>query len=306
LFTKMLIPLDGSSAAEEILPYSEKVAAIFGSSIVVLNVAGMVDAEVEIRRTYVESIVTNLNNELRHLTESGKASVTVSGQVSRGYPAEEISRYAASSDIDFIMISPCGQSGSSHCTLGDTTEKVVRSSRVPVWIAPPYESRDKQDISWPVSNILVPLDGSKLGECVIPFLKAMARLTLTKDSKMTLLNVKEPSLVNADYPEKTMRMGWDDHVKQQTAWIEKNSQEYLNNMKLILADTAIKVNTEIIAGDPGESIMNYALHKSVNLIILATHGMTGIARLEYGAVADKILHRSTIPVLLIRPEVCYF
>jgi nucleotide-binding universal stress UspA family protein len=306
LFTKMLLPLDGSAAAGEILPYAEKVAAIFGSSIVVLNVAGVVDAEVEMRRTYVESIVTNLNNELRHLTESGKANVTVSGQVRMGYPAEEISRHAADNDIDFIMISPCGQSGASHCTLGDTAEKVVRSSRVPVWIARPYEYRDKQDISWPVSNILVPLDGSKLGECVIPFVKELARLTLTKDCKMTLLNVNEPSPVNADYPEKTMRLSWDEHVKRQTAWIEKNSRDYLNNMKLKLADTAIKVNTEIITGDPGESILNYALHKSVNLIILATHGMTGIARLEYGAVADKILHQSTIPVLLIRPEVCYF
>ena len=309
MFSKMLLPLDGSVVAEEILPYAEEVAGVLRSSVVVLNVASPADSEIEMRRAYVKSTVANLNDELGHMIDrSGNnqnAEVRASGEVRTGYPAEEISRYAADNDIDFIMISPYGLSGVRRWTLGGTAEKVVRSSHVPVWIGRSYVSGDKKNSPWPINNILVPLDGSNLGECVIPFVKEMASLILTKNAEITLFNANEPLLINADYPERTMRMGWDEHVKQQTIWIEKTSREYLNNIKQKLKDTGFKVNVEVNIGNPEEMILNYATSKSVNLIILVSHGRSGITRLEYGNVADKILHRSRIPIFLVRPEACY-
>jgi nucleotide-binding universal stress UspA family protein len=310
LYNKMLLPLDGSKLAEEILPYAQEVAAALRSNVVVLNITGSADLEIEMNRVYVKSMVEHLHDELGHIvTQHGSDSngaIKITGEVRTGYPAEEISKFASENGIDFIMLSPYGQSGVRRWSLGGTTEKVTRSSRVPVWIGRFKYSNNKKDISWPINNILIPLDGSDLSECVIPFVKDIAKLALARKAEITLFNVNEPLMVNADYPEKIMHMSWDEHVKYQTLWMEKTSQEYLNNVKRKLEDTGFKVKTEITIGNPTEMILNYAISKSINLIILATHGRSGITRLEYGNVADKILHRSRIPIFLVRPEACYF
>lgn len=306
----MLLPLDGSKLAEEILPYAIEVAAVLKSSVVVLNVTGLVDPEITMHQAYVKSVVENILNELEHVIIRTKGNpseaIKVSGEVRTGHPAEEIIKYANESDIDFIMLSAYGQSGARQWALGGTTEKVTRSSRVPVWVVRSRDSNNKKYVSWPIKNILVPLDASSLGECVVPFIKEMAGLTRTKKADITLFNVNEPVLINADYPEMIMPLTWNEHVKQQNIWLEKISLEYLNNIKRKLEDIGLTVNIEIAFGNPAEAILNYAGNKSVDLIILATHGRTGIARVDYGNVADKVLHRSRVPIFLVRPEICYF
>ena len=83
------------------------------------------------------------------------------------------------------------------------------------------------------------------------------------------------------------------------------SGKYLAGVESRLASEGIKVRTESLEGyRPSETISEYAQNKDMDLIVIATHGYTGLKKLMFGSVALGILHDSHIPILLVRPESC--
>jgi len=150
-------------------------------------------------------------------------------------------------------------------------------------------------------NILVPLDGSALAECTLSHVK-----NLFKDGsvgEVTVLNV-----VKVDLPWATL--GFDQYFKtidinpiREPLFIA--SRKYLADIESRLVSEGIKVKTESLEGNrPADTIIEYAQEKGMDMIIIGTHGHTGLKKLLLGSVAFGVLHQSHIPVLLIRPESC--
>ncbi len=151
-------------------------------------------------------------------------------------------------------------------------------------------------------KVLVPLDGSALAECTLSHVK-----NLFKDGsvgEITLLNV-----VKVDLP--WAQMGSDDIPTRGIdlqAIVEPlfiASRRYLADIESRLGSEGIKVITESLEGNrPADTITQYAQGKGMDMIIIGTHGYTGLKKLMMGSVAFGVLHQSHIPVLLIRPESC--
>jgi nucleotide-binding universal stress UspA family protein len=149
---------------------------------------------------------------------------------------------------------------------------------------------------------LVPLDGSPLAECTLSHVKS-----LLKDGsvgEITLLNV-----VKVDLP--WAKMGSDDlptrgiDLQAIREPLFTASRKYLADIESRLGSEGIKVKTESLEGNrPAETITDYAQKKGMDMIIIGTHGITGLKKLMLGSVAFAVLHQSHIPVLLIRPESC--
>src|SRR4030043_1189496 len=150
-------------------------------------------------------------------------------------------------------------------------------------------------------KVLVPLDGSGLAECTLSHVK-----NLFKDGsvrEVTLLNV-----VKVDLP--WAAMGVDEYPKA----IDINaiteplfiaSRKYLADVESRLVSEGIKVKTESLEGNrPADTITEYAQEKGMDMIIIGTHGYTGLKKLMVGSGALGVLHQSHMPVLLIRPESC--
>lgn len=144
-------------------------------------------------------------------------------------------------------------------------------------------------------KILVPLDGSKVAECALSHVK-----NLVKDGavgEVTLLNVVNVYLQGyGEYP---------GHVNinaiRENLFME--SRKYLADVESRLASEGIKVKKESLEGNrPADAISDYAQKNGIELIVIATHGYTGLKKLMFGSVALGVLHESHIPVLLIRPE----
>jgi nucleotide-binding universal stress UspA family protein len=149
-------------------------------------------------------------------------------------------------------------------------------------------------------KILVPLDGSELAECALSHVKSLA-----KDGgagEVILLNV-----FKVDIPWRGEYTGDSFNII-----IERIEEELLTKSKKYLADVesrlvseGIKVKTESLEGNrPADTISEYAQNNGVDLIVIASHGYTGLKKLMLGSVALGVLHDSHIPVLLIRPESC--
>ena len=148
-------------------------------------------------------------------------------------------------------------------------------------------------------KILVPLDGSELAECALSHVKS-----LVKDGavgEVTLLNVFKVDIA----PAGVRSYAHSVDINKFRESMFKESTDYLANVASRLTSEGIKVKIESLEGNhPADAISDYAQKTGVEMIIIATHGYTGLKKLMLGSVALGILHESHIPVLLIRPESC--
>jgi len=143
------------------------------------------------------------------------------------------------------------------------------------------------------NKILVCLDGSQLSEQILPYAEAQAK---SFSSKLTLIKVVTlPGVVSQDYAGTTIF----DQLKQ----AEDEAKSYLSKIAKDLRLKGIEVNYEVLNDSPiGQTIVSYAHKHAFNLIALATHGHGGLGRLFLGSVADYILQKSDLPMLIIRPK----
>lgn len=150
-------------------------------------------------------------------------------------------------------------------------------------------------------KILVPLDGSELAECVLSHVKNLS--SPNELPEIILFRVCEPPVILADFPA-ILQEDWDDHVKKETEHMNQQCSLYLNVVEQKLKQSGLSVTTQTALGRPAEQIIEYAEKNKVDVILMATHGRSGISRWAYGSVADKVLRSSPVPVMVIRPEDC--
>ncbi len=153
-------------------------------------------------------------------------------------------------------------------------------------------------------KIVVPLDGSKLAECVLPHVEELAKSCNTKE--VILVTVTEriiattgvtqviPSVGSLPPPEPVIKLPVAIGKKQ------RQGQRYLNRIAKRLQKEGIEVRTEVLLGNPAEEIASFAEHYGADLIIMASHGRSGPSRWAYGSVTDKVFRASCVPVLMIR------
>ena len=146
-------------------------------------------------------------------------------------------------------------------------------------------------------KILVPLDGSELAECTLSHAKMMIKEGFAREA--ILLNI-----VRVDLPWAELYGANFNKDAVREAYFT-SARKYLADVESRLGAEGIKVKTEVLEADrTGAAITDYAREKGMDAIIIATHGYTGLKRLMLGSVAMSVLHESSIPVILIRPEAC--
>jgi nucleotide-binding universal stress UspA family protein len=143
-------------------------------------------------------------------------------------------------------------------------------------------------------KIMVPLDGSELAECVLPHVEAIANGIPVKE--LVILRVVEPErfYAVADSPIDP------NLASAREAEGKKRAEDYLAEVVNRLDLPGLTIKTKAIVGRVAESLVDYCVDERVDLIIIATHGRSGVTRWVRGSVADKILRSSKIPVLMIR------
>lgn len=142
------------------------------------------------------------------------------------------------------------------------------------------------------NTVLVPLDGSKRAEAILPHVEALVERC--SPAKVILLRVVEPEStfpeLNIPYPE----------AMQDYAAGTAQAEAYLTNIQEKLRGKGIETQVYIAHGSPVEGILNAASHNDVDLIAMASHGRTGLQRVFYGSVAAGVLNRVDHPLLLVR------
>ncbi|MGQ9526966.1 universal stress protein [Chloroflexus sp.] len=144
-------------------------------------------------------------------------------------------------------------------------------------------------------HILVPLDGSALAEQVLPHVHALAANEGT--TKITLLRAVPPIFTTSvDYS------GILATTTEAITQMEQEALDYLQHIAKQFQSEGYEVHTEISALPPAEAIIEYAENHNVDLIVIATHGRSGLNRWVFGSVTQKVVQVNPTPVLVIRPR----
>jgi nucleotide-binding universal stress UspA family protein len=148
-------------------------------------------------------------------------------------------------------------------------------------------------------KILIPLDGSELAECSLEHAKAIAQGCNVAD--VIVFRVIEPfsmqtisALGEAD----------DDSLRRVREQLQQDAKDYLLKVGNKLKEQGVASRAITVEGKAAEAILSYTEQNNVDLIIMSTHGRSGLSRFFFGSVAEQVSRHSRVPVLLLTPERC--
>lgn len=250
----------------------------------------------------IRNYVDHAAEKIQSCAIQGRPSqpIKIHGEFVTGYPADEIIRYAEEKKVDLILMASHGRSGSKRYYVGGTADKILRSAKTPVLLVPAGIPNQVPFDQWPTRSLVVPLDGSELAESVFPHVESLAGIS---NAQVILLRVCEPPAMPTYYsPELSeIPLHWGQYAQQETARCKEVSSKYLVNIETRFTKNNINVRSETLVGKAADEIINYANKTPYGVIVMATHGRSGLSRLVYGSVAANILVGVTNPILLIKP-----
>lgn len=148
-------------------------------------------------------------------------------------------------------------------------------------------------------KLLVPLDGSKLAECVLPHIDALAKGCGVRS--ITLVRVVQPFYIPTATDAHLLS---EEDIRAYEAETRRTAREYLDSVAKKLKYENIEVKIEVMQGFAADSLIDYARRNNVDLVIIATHGRSGVSRWVFGSTAERILRGSCTPVLMVRAPGC--
>lgn len=293
--TYILVPLDGSRLAEQVLPYVGIVARALQVPVRFLHVinAAMLQ-RVPTRTSTGATIVAQLEQAAHSYMDQlmqrlDLAGVTVEPLLERGAPADNIVAYLEREPDGLVMMATHGMTGLQRWSLGSVTERVVSASHAPVFVVR-GSAVPRTDVQ--MQRILVPLDGSDLAAQAVPVAHTLATAL---GARVHLFSAIYPVAMHIYQPDPRATA-----TRGQTLLpsLQKQVEEYLR--EIVPQFAGLDVTTHTATGTAVEAIIDEAARIHADLIVMATHGYTGIRRWALGSVADKVLRATEIPLLLVR------
>lgn len=150
-------------------------------------------------------------------------------------------------------------------------------------------------------KILVPLDGSKLAECALPYAEELAKGCHTEEVILVSVTERVQGFRPIEDPGQPLEL---QLAPEAAGKLERQAQRYLSKIAKALGDKEIKVRTEVLMGNPAEEITIFAKYNNIDIMVMSSHGRSGPSRWTHGSVADKIFKASCVPVLMVRAPGC--
>jgi nucleotide-binding universal stress UspA family protein len=297
----ILVPLDGSGLAEKAVPVAVEVARRAGAALRLLHVHVPLAAEPiymeglpvmdehmrPVRRTHEQAY---MEKALARLPRGLNATVAIL----EGSVASALADHARTSGAGLIVMTTHGRGGLERSWLGSVADELVRVSPVPLLLVRP----EPGPVSGIFRRILVPLDGSALAEAILEHAVRFGRLE--PGTEVILLDVVQPVASDVWLSYAALSPSETVSVTQRQA---HRAREYLESIARRLEAAGLRARPHVVVtANVAAAVLEMADVEQVDLVALATHGRSGLARLALGSVADKVIRGSRTPVLVLRPS----
>jgi nucleotide-binding universal stress UspA family protein len=320
MIRRLLVPLDGSEVAEAVLPYAIAYATLFDSEVTLLRVVEPVEAAaarpeaplaaviaVAMDQPFAAPLVgasvpraeeepSEPASERAHAylvavaQRLSHAGLQVHTRVAQGQPAVVIAELAAS--FDLVAMATHGRSGVGRWVYGSVADKVLQSAPVPLLLVRAQPTPPAAIA--PITRLLVPLDGSTLAEQALPLATLLAERT---GAELVLLQslawVQQAFYDPYGYGA---ALTIDTLIEEGQA----SAHQYLDAVREPLVERGLKVVTIVRLEAAAEAILTTVEEQQADLIVMSTHGRSGLGRWTLGSVADRVLRGAARPILLVR------
>lgn len=286
---RVLVPLDGTPLAEAILPDARRMAGP-GGEIVLINDAKLAPyygiAYAEDQRRVITVTREYLHDVAKRLEADGVAVRAFPMVV--GDAATAIDEAASIFEADMVAVATHGRSPLGRLFRGSVAWKALANSPVPVLLR--HIDRDELTLHVPHENrILVPLDGSTLAERALPLAQELAK---ERGAEIWLTQVVYTMATPAGKGVMPVSPTYYPEIEPK----EREARAYLSEVAASLEGS---VHTHVLLGAPVEDLVAAAETWLVSDIVIASHGRTGLSRVILGSVADALVHRLNVPIIVV-------
>lgn len=287
---RILWPTDFSTESARAFPYAAALASWHEAEIHVLNVAqdGSSDSP-----GMAEEFPMSLGTLANLLDVGGQPSQPINleslslvqERMGDTSPAEGIVEYATDHDADLVVVGTRGRRGLKRLLIGSVSEEVLREAPCPVLTV-----RGTKNVApaWAVRNILVPIDFSEASEGALRHAKELA---LTYGAQLTLLHAVEEVVYPSAYGLEPIDLPGPEVVER----VEKSLATLVQNQigyEHVVIDATV--------GYAPSVILDRAERDDVDLIVIATHGRTGLERVLLGSVTERVVRQASSPVFTVK------
>jgi nucleotide-binding universal stress UspA family protein len=296
MFNKILVPLDGSDAAEKVLCYARSLAGALKIPIElleVIDISAMSAHLVGDKARFLDGLIAEAESAGRQYLDGIADSLSgfnVAVSMQRGKPAEAILEKATAEPNTLVAMATHGRSGINRWLLGSVAEKVLRGAVNPLFLVRADDNQQATEAA--LHSIIVPLDGSALAESVLPTVAAMAKIF---NAAVLLIRAFELP-ASAYYGRENYLPNYQELENQ----LRAAAQGYLDGQVAKLKTQGLpQVSSELREGVGAEEIIRCARERPRSLIAMCTHGRSGVKRWVLGSVTEKVVRHSGDPVLVV-------
>ena len=314
MYQRILVPLDGSTRAESAIPVAARLAQASSGSVILLQVVAppVSPGKFNVAEVYpimgTDEELAQANEYLKTLAQTSPLSgITTEVQALVGAVAPKILSATQALHADLIVMWSHGDTGFKRWALGSVAHKLVPHSPVPVLILRDGGPVPAASAEHPV-RMLVPLDGSPLSESALePAVQLVAALAPSTQRALQLLRVVD---IPSSYGR--FRTKADSYFDtQMRAEVKREDEQYLDAVAKRfaegeLAQYHLAVTTRVaIDPDVAEAIVQTAEQAEgtggfgSGVIVMATHGRGGLERWVLGSIAERVLHSTKLPLLIV-------
>lgn len=294
---KILVTTDFSGQSLPAVRYAIALGGKIGASVTLLHVVETASSwsgmeSVLLARTDSE-VAGRARKQLEALAQrESKGDVKITAVVRTGQPFHEIALAAGERSMDLIVIATHGHTGLKRIWLGSTAERVVRHAPCPVLTVPTRDLPKRVGPATPfrLKKILVPIDFSNLSRDALPYATLLAR---EFNAELTLLHVVQwfpiDQLLGAEMISQTMVPA----IQQAEIDLDRLAAD-------LSKATGVKTSAVVREGTPHETICQTAKSLGADLVVLTTHGYTGLKHVWLGSTAERAVRHASCPVLAVR------
>jgi nucleotide-binding universal stress UspA family protein len=306
---RILVPLDGSPLSEEVVPWVDELAAALDAEVELIRVlerdsasdavagevafnerlsAGSTTTPPSVSSMQAEASEKDARLELARVRSRFQQTPSIDLNVLEGDPAQAIVQRVGAVDASLIAMATHGRTGIARTVLGSVAGRVVGHSPVPVLIV-------RSGLTMPAhrpERVLAALDTSDFGAAALQAVQPIAQELRWRIILFHALDLPAPTL-----PVQGAAIPLGLPPSHAPDAVMTYLEALANNVK---AD-GLEVEIRLGAGHAADATVRGAEETGAGIIVMSTHGRSGVARWLLGSVAEDVIARAHIPVLVLRP-----
>jgi nucleotide-binding universal stress UspA family protein len=301
MIKNLLVPLDGSSLDEYVLPHAVAMAKAFDAQIYLLKVLEQPTASLRmpnvdpldwhLKKMEANAYLATLKDRLDAISQ-----LTVTTALVEGRAADQIVGFAQTHEVDLLILNSHIENETNGWAVSSPVQLILQRLRLSALIVPEHHSPDPESLELQYEHLIVPLDGSARAGSALPLATAIAK---ANEAELLLAHV-------VTKPEMARLMPLTPEENELiTRFVERNQEEgnkYLDRLQT-LANNDVQVQTRLLVSDNvASTIQSLCEQEQIDLVVMSAHGYSGEAERPFGGLTGRFITEGKLPLLIVQDQ----